>query len=53
MSKKTNNIITSQEWQENLKSCINCAFEETCETPLPFPICLDECCESHKKVNNE
>ena len=53
MKKKINNIITSQEWWEKLKACINCVFEETCETPLPFPINLDECCEKYKKIDNE
>ena len=50
MKKKTiKEIITPQEHHEKLNACINCVFEDVCETVLPFPIKLDECCERYEK----
>ena len=43
-------IITPQQRHQELNACINCVFENECKTPLPFPICLEECCDKYRKT---
>lgn len=53
MAKKkkiSENIITPQQRHQELNACINCVFENECKTLLPFPICLEECCDKYKKT---
>lgn len=51
MKKKKINeeVKTPRQIHDELNACINCVFEDVCETVLPFPINLDECCERYEK----
>jgi hypothetical protein len=51
MNKKIKEItITPQQRHQELNACINCVFENECKTLLPFPICLEECCDKYRKT---
>lgn len=49
--KKQIKILTPQEFHEQLNACINCIYENECETEHPFPLNLCECCDKYVKIN--
>lgn len=51
MAKKILSFDTfnAEEHHERLNACINCVYELTCKTALPFPINLEQCCDKYMK----
>ena len=48
--KTTEEIKSPKQIHEELNACINCVFEDTCATVLPFPVNLYDCCNNYEKT---